>query len=84
MDLKYYDFTQNNVWDIVHDGFEGWWPYIIKAVANGWISQYHLDCLLLNRRIENYDYGLIDSKSKPTGCFTPETLRNVAIEKKLH
>ena len=83
-DSKYYDLTQNDIFDIVHDGFEGGWQYILKAGVGYFVKVYGLDCLLLNFRIENYDYGPMESKNKPTGCFNPESLRNVATDKRLH
>ena len=58
----------------------------MKAVSAHFVfsPDYDVTCGLLNGRIKRHNYGPYDSSTKPSPCFTPESLRNVETEKRLH
>lgn len=60
----------NNVFDIMHDLLEGIVPMCIKWTLNYYITAKTFDIKELNKRINNYRYGAIEYRNKPSPNFT--------------
>lgn len=76
---QYFHFTENYIFDPMHDIFEGVAPMEIKLVLNHFITnkEYDLNVDTLNARLHLFEYGLPEVKNKPSANFTLAYLRNV-------
>ncbi|KAJ8681995.1 hypothetical protein QAD02_017787 [Eretmocerus hayati] len=76
-------FTNNWVFDPMHDIFEGNGPLALKLVFLHFIShpKYQLTVEKLNNRIDQFDYGSSDIKDKPSGNFNRKQLSNLSDHK---
>ena len=68
--LKYFHCCSNWVFDVLHDLFEGWVPYVIKLViAYFVIDKKYIDVDLLNYRLKILQYGSPEKSNKPSPNF---------------
>lgn len=76
---RYFHFTNNYIFDPMHDIFEGVAPMEIKLVLNHFITnkEYDLNVDTLNARLHLFQYGLPEVKNKPSANFTLASLRNL-------
>lgn len=80
---KYYDLYDNYIFDILHDLWEGWAPYIVKLVTSYLVSNKNIDIDVdtLNYRLNIFDYGKTESQEKPTDSFNASDLKNSSKHK---
>lgn len=65
-ELKYFHFTENISVDILHDLNEGTIPFLMKELFNRCVSLKLFSLNTLNRMIQFYDFGSLNSKNKPS------------------
>lgn len=74
---KYFHFTRNFVFDIMHDFLEGICPQILKYVINHYVYESGcINLLELNNRILSFKYGPPDSKNKPSATLTEQSIQS--------
>ena len=72
--LKYFHTTEGLVPDVMHDILEGVLPLAIKHTLKYLLDATSLTVTEMNRRIERFDYGVIDSYNRPRGNLTTSQL----------
>ncbi|XP_036148433.1 uncharacterized protein LOC118647499 [Monomorium pharaonis] len=81
--LRYFHFTQNFVFDPMHDIFEDIAPMELKLVLNHFIThdEYNLKLDTFNNRIHLFKYGFPEQKNKPSANFSIASLSNLKDHK---
>ena len=65
--LKYFHVVENVTVDPMHDILEGLAPYELKLILCSFIfDRQYFSLQLLNARVASFDYGVTDSRNKPT------------------
>ena len=83
-ELKYYNTCCNKVFDVLHDLFEGWIPYVIKLFAAYLVLEKKcIDVDTLNYRLKIFLYGGPENSNKPSPSFDLPGLKKVNSEHKL-
>lgn len=78
-DFRFFHFTENWIFDIMHDLFEGVVPLVIKLVLAHYVCEIKVLSLnILNTRISSFNYGNIESKNKPSSNFSYQLLNGDA------
>ena len=66
IDLKYFNVCDGALLpDILHDVLEGALPYEVKVMLQGFKKEY-FSLEELNSRLDNFEFGYMESKDKPT------------------
>lgn len=75
---KYFHFTMNDVFDIMHDILEGIAQMELELVISHFVfsREYQFNVDMLNNRIHLFNYGLPEIKNKPSSNFSLTSLRN--------
>lgn len=74
--LKYFHFAENLTFDPMHDVLEGLVGMVIKSILNHLINVAKVTTdTEINRRINNFDYGIAEANDKPSGNFCAKTLK---------
>lgn len=88
-ELTYFHSTENFSYDLMHDLWEGVLPMEIKYVLRYFvIEKKYFDINTLNQRVNNFRYGPLESKNKPSPNFTyamlykmnSKTIRQKAVQ----
>lgn len=80
-DLKYFNSCSNKVFDVLHDLFEGWIPYVIKLViAHFVLKKKYIDVETINTRLKLFQYGSPEKSVKPSATFELTSLKNVLTD----
>lgn len=75
--LKYFHITDNNTFDAMHDLLEGVVKMIIKAILNELVNERKsLTDDELNEIITEFEYGIAESRDKPSANFNAKILRS--------
>lgn len=74
--LRFFNVTENFVWDIMHDLFEGVIPLIVKLVLQKYVRSKEIKTEQLNARIKSFKYGYTEKLNKPSSNFTPAMIYN--------
>lgn len=78
-DFRIFHFTENWIFDIMHDLFEGIIPLVLKLVLAHFICEEKcLSINILNTRLNSFNYGIIESKNKPSANFNHQLLNSDA------
>ncbi|XP_034247240.1 uncharacterized protein LOC117648681 [Thrips palmi] len=74
-DIPYFHCVENNVFDAFHDLLEGVVPLVIKLVLRHYITKRKFfNVKFFNGLVVSFDYGLPDSKNKPSPNFDLDML----------
>ncbi|KAJ8049927.1 hypothetical protein HOLleu_02896 [Holothuria leucospilota] len=65
-ELAHFHMTNNCAPNIMHDLLEGVCSLEVHLVLGALIQEWHFTSDLLNSRITSFDYGLVESKNKPS------------------
>lgn len=71
-ELKYFNIFQNYTIDLMHDIFEGVSPFYLKQIFQYIIRQKILSAQVLQSKIRDYNYGVLNK------CYKP---KNIVIER---
>lgn len=80
----YFHYTNNYVFDPMHDIFEGIASYVTKLVLHHFLTnfkKYKLTLDTLNSRLHLFGYGITDIKNKPSSNFTTASIYNLKDDK---
>lgn len=75
-DLSFFNVTENYVWDVMHDLFEGVVPLIVKLILQKYVRSKKIRTEQLNSRIKSFKYGFTEKLNKPSSNFTPAMIYN--------
>lgn len=76
-DLNFFNSTENFSYDVMHDIFEGVCPMDIKFVLRHFVIEVKILTVdSINERINNFRYGPLEAKNKPSPNFTYPMLYN--------
>lgn len=76
-ELKYFHIAINNTFDPMHDLLEGVVKVILKLILNAMVNTKKvLTVDNLNRIISEFDYGITESRDKPSPSFNAAKLKN--------
>lgn len=79
--LKYFHSTHNFSYDLMHDLWEGVLPMEIKYVLRYFIiEKKYFDITSLNKRINNFRWGPLESKNRPSANFTYPMLYKIKLK----
>ena len=82
--LNYFHSCNNQLFDLLHDLFEGWVQYVIKlTVAYFVLDKQVIDVETLNYRINIFSCGPTEKSNKPNPKFTLAGLKNVEKDHKI-
>lgn len=75
---KYFHNSRNKIFDPMHDFFLGIIPMTLKLTIHQFVFVDHLFTVsYLNDRISAFNYGVTESKNKPSSNFTEAIVRNI-------
>ena len=72
--LAHFHTTEGLIPDVMHDIFEGVLPLAIKYILKHLLALTSLTVVEMNRRIETFDYGVIEASNRPRGNLTTSQL----------
>ena len=72
--LAHFHTTEGLIPDVMHDILEGVLPLAIKYILKHLLALTSLTVVELNRRIERFDYGVIEASNRPRGNLTTSQL----------
>lgn len=83
-ELLHFNSCFNEAFDVLHDLYEGWVPYVIKLIiAHFVIKKKVIDVDTINYRLKIFSIGGPERNHKPSSTFDLPGLKNVNSEHKL-
>lgn len=79
---KSFDATQDAVQDVLHDLLEGVCHWVVSLALRSFVANKYFTLEAFNGRVAAFNYGVPDSKNKPSANFTEDSLKGSKLKQK--